>query len=127
MARSRKPKHPMDSGKGLLMFPITVIQSENYRTMYHYSQRLMLLMQVHWREDTPVAFGIREAMQSLNCNKRTAMKAFRELQKRGFIVKVDESYFNSRTQSRARTWRLTWMPHNWHEPTREWEKWTNQN
>ncbi len=118
-------KQPMDNRNGLLMVPITVIQSTNYQTMYPYAQRLMLLMQVHWRGDSPIAFGIREAAKLLNCNKRTAMKAFKELQERGFILMIDESMFNSRTQSRARTWHLTWMPHNWHEPTREWEKWTN--
>ncbi len=82
-------------------------------------------MQVHWRPGKPIAFGVREAMSLLNCDKRTAMKAFWVLQERRFIVKVDESYFNSRTQSRARTWRLTWMPYNWQSPTLEWEKWPN--
>ncbi|RLA39704.1 MAG: hypothetical protein DRR42_26805 [Gammaproteobacteria bacterium] len=101
--------------------------SENYRTLYRYSQQLLLLLQVHWREDRPVAFGVREVERLLNCDRRTAMKAFDELQKRGFIVKIDESLFNSRTESRSRTWRLTWLPYDWKSPTEEWEKWTNEN
>jgi len=119
----KKHKHPFDNKRGMLIIPLAMFMSMNYQSMYPYSQRLMLLMQVHWREEKPVAFGIREAMKLLNCDKRTAMKAFKILQERGFIVKVDESLFNSRTKSKARTWRLTWMPFNWQNPTKEWEKW----
>ncbi len=125
MGGKNRPKHPFDNRSGILIFPISVIQSRNYQTMYQYSQRLMPLMQVHWREEKPVAFGVGEAMELLDCDKRTAMKAFRVLQDRGFIIKIDESIFNSRKQSRARTWRLTWMPFNWQSPTLEWEKWPN--
>jgi len=104
-----------------------MLHSENYRTLYPYAQQLILHMQIHWRGEKPVAFGVREAMKVLRCDKRTAMKAFNDLQKRGFIIKVGESLFNSRTKSKARTWHLTWMPFNWLEPTKEWEKWTDEN
>lgn len=118
-------KHPFDRKDGILIIPLTMLKSKNYQTLYPYAQRLMILMQVHWREDRPVAFGVGEAMSLLHCEKRTAMKAFKELQERGFIVKVGESLFNSRTKSKARTWRLTWMPYNWHEPTKEWKEWSS--
>lgn len=122
-----KKRHPFRKKGGVLVIPIDLILSENYRTLYRYSQQLLLLLQVHWREDRPVAFGVREVERLLNCDRRTAMKAFDELQKRGFIVKIDESLFNSRTESRSRTWRLTWLPYDWKSPTEEWEKWTNEN
>jgi len=58
----------------------------------------------------------------LRCNNRTAIAAFDELQERRFIEMVDESFFCSRTESKSRTWRLTWMPFNHQFPTMEWEE-----
>ena len=124
---AKKQKQPFDNRKGLLMLPISMILSDNYQTLYPYAKQLMLHMQIHWRGDKPVAFGVREAMSVLRCNKRTAIKAFKELQSRGFIIKVGESVFNSRAGSKARVWHLTWLPFNYLEPTKEWEKWTDEN
>ena len=39
----------------------------------------------------------------------------------GFIEKIDESLFNSRTGSKSRTWRLTWLPYKDLPPTNDWE------
>ncbi|HHF0608846.1 TPA: hypothetical protein ACPH4Z_002204 [Pseudomonas aeruginosa] len=51
------------------------------------------------------------------------MRAFSELNEAGFIVMIDESLFCSRTQSKTRTWRLTWLPcWNHRPPTNDWEK-----
>jgi len=52
-----------------------------------------------------------------------ARRAFHELQDAGFIVMVAESLFCSRTESKTRTWRLTWLPC-WRNraPTNDWEK-----
>lgn len=106
--------------------PTVMLRSENYQTLTHKSKALMLFMQIHWREDQPVAMGVREAMKLLRCNKRTAMAAFDELEERRFIVMVEFSLFYSRTESKARTWRLTWMPYKWQSPTREWEEYDRQ-
>ena len=86
------------------------------------AKALLHLMHVHWRIDQPVGFGVREAEEKIPCSKRTAMRAFHELEEAGFIRMVDESLFCSRTQSKARTWRLTWMPWQGKPPTNEWEK-----
>ncbi|CAN0579397.1 unnamed protein product [Ectocarpus sp. 12 AP-2014] len=50
------------------------------------------------------------------------MRSFDELVEAGFIVKIDDSLFCSRAQSKTRTWRLTWMPWNYAAPTNDWEK-----
>ncbi|MDD5578139.1 MAG: hypothetical protein PHY16_02520 [Methylobacter sp.] len=49
------------------------------------------------------------------------------LQERGFIVCHGESLFNSKTGSKAREWRLTWMPFECKTPTHDWEKWQPKN
>jgi hypothetical protein len=79
-------------------------------------------MQIHWRPYTPVDYGLREAEEKIPCARNTASKVFKELREAGFIDMVDESLFNSRTQSKSRTWRLTWMPYNDRPPTNNWEK-----
>ncbi len=69
-------------------------------------------MQVHWQHDKSVAYGILEAMDKIPCSKLKARETFIELANAGFIEMVDDSWFDSRTQSKSRTWRLTWLP--WH-------------
>jgi len=83
---------------------------------------LLLLLQCHWRNEKPVDYGIREAAEKLGVDRRIAMRAFKELQTAGFIRLADESLFNSRTGSKARSWVLTWLPYRDRPPTNDWER-----
>lgn len=118
----RKNKLPFDKAGGTLVVQRRLLTSEAYLSLSSYAKSLLHLMQVHWRPDKPIGYGIREAVRSIPCADKTASKAFKELQDAGFIVMVDESLFCSRTYSKTRTWRLTWLPWNMREPTNEWEK-----
>ena len=82
----------------------------------------MILMQIHWHNYKAVDYGIREASKKVPCAYNTARKAFDELIKKGFIEMVEPSIFSSRTESKTRTWRLTWLPFNSIKPTNDWEK-----
>ncbi|MAC34526.1 MAG: hypothetical protein CME38_13115 [Haliea sp.] len=79
-------------------------------------------MQSHWRPDVPVGYGVREAEEKIPCSRKIAMRVFYELIEAGFIKLVDESRFCSRVNSKTRTWRLTWLPWAYREPSNEWEK-----
>ena len=118
----RKRSLPFDSRGGRVVIQRRLLASQAYLSLSPQAKALITLMQVHWRPDTPIGFGIREAEELVPCSRKTAMRAFRELQERGFIVKVDESLFCSRTQSKTRTWRLTWLPWNQRPPTNDWEE-----
>lgn len=98
-----------------------LIDSEVYKNLTPQAKVLITLLQSHWRNHEPVGYGIQEASELIPCDRRTAMKAFRQLQDSGFIRLVDESLFNSRVKSKTRTWRLTWLPFNDKKPTNEWE------
>ncbi|GAB4260137.1 MAG: hypothetical protein Kow0065_10330 [Methylomicrobium sp.] len=74
-----------------------------------------------------MSFGVREAAAKIPCTPGTASKAFKVLEERGFIVCVNQSLFSSKTGSRTREWRLTWMPFHDKPPSHEWEKWQPQN
>lgn len=116
-----------DSRGGVLVVSRAMRESLAYKTMPAPAKVLMDLLHIQWRNDRPVAFGVREAAKEIGCALNTASKAFDILQERGFIVCHEESFFNGKTGSRAREWRLTWMPYDHKKPTHNWEKWQPQN
>ncbi len=118
----RKNPLPFDTRGGRLVVQRRLMTSDAYLGLSPYAKSLLHLMHVHWRPDVPIGYGVREAMRNIPCADKTAMKAFRELQERGFIKLIDESIFCSRTKSKTRTWRLTWLPWNSKYPTNDWDK-----
>ena len=122
MKRIKKHTLPFDKRGGIVALRCMMLKSEKFNQLTAQAKILAILLQVHWRNDDPVAFGLREGMSKVGCSKGTAQRAFTQLQKLGFIEMIDESLFNSRTQSKARTWRLTWLPYRSKPPTNEWEK-----
>lgn len=118
----KKQSLPFDSRGGVVTIQRRLLTSQAYRDLTPYAKALLHLMQVHWRHNEPVAFGIREACRLIPCGRKAAVRAFKELDDAGLIRMVDHSLFCSRTQSKARTWRLTWLPWHGSAPTNEWEK-----
>jgi hypothetical protein len=121
----KKPKLGYDSRGGVLAVSRAMRQSLVYESMPSTAKVLMDLLQMQWRSDKPVGYGVREAAQKIGCTKNTAGKAFDILLDRGFIVCFEQSLFNSRTGSKTREWRLTWMPFDDKDPTHNWEKWVS--
>ena len=97
-------------------------ESDSYKSMTPTAKVLMDLLHMQWRPNKLIAFGVREAGKNIGCKPETAGKAFKMLQDRGFIFCETESLFNSKTGSKAREWRLTWMPFECRDPTHDWEK-----
>lgn len=122
MTSRTKIRLPFDNRGGVIVQRRPFLESERYLSLSSQAKVLITLMQIHWRNDQPVGYGIREAVKKIPCAKGTAQKAFKELEKKGFIVKIDESLFNSRFMSKSRTWRLTWLPYHGKAPTNDWEK-----
>ena len=125
--KNKGPKLKYDNRGGVMVASRAMRESYSYESMPPTAKVLMDLLQMQWRNDRPVAYGVREAGQKIGCKPETAGKAFKALQDRGFIVCETESLFNSRTGSKAREWRLTWMPFQNRNPTHDWEKWKPEN
>jgi len=123
-------KLPFDKKGGTIVINRRLIASDAFLTMHPTANKLFLLLQSQWRHDRPVGYGVREAAKKIGCAHNTAAKAFQELEKRGFIIREEESFFNSRNGSRAREWRLTWVPYTWDgyekPPSNEWEQWEDK-
>ena len=121
MAKNRR-RLPFDQRGGVIGSRVDIYKSPAWLSLSPAAAKLMCLLHIHWKNEKPVDYGVREAAKKIGCAKLTARKAFTELQEKGFIVLVDESLFSSRTQSKSRTWRLTWLPFNFLVPTNDWEK-----
>lgn len=113
---------PFDKQGGVVVIQRRLLASPAYLDLSPQAKVLMTLMQRHWSPHGPVGFGIRQAEVEIPCSRALAIRAFRELVAGGFIKLIDESLFCSRTQSKTRTWRLTWLPC-WRNraPTNDWE------
>ena len=127
MARNRKTKLHFDQRGGVLVISKAMLDSCAYESMPANAKVLMMLLLSQWRNDRPVAYGVREAAAKIGCKPDTAGKAFKILQERGFIVCDAETFFNCKTGSKTREWRLTWMPFLDRNPTHDWEKWRPKN
>lgn len=126
MAKRKRSKLLFDKRRGVVVMQRVMLESDSYLSLSAQAKCLMILIQMHWTDFGPVAYSVVEAMRKIPCSKGTAMNAFLELQRQGFIEMVDESLFNSRLQSKSRTWRLTWMPYRSKAPTNDWEKKSNR-
>ena len=127
MARVKKLKLGYDQRGGVMVVSRAMRESAAYESMPANAKVLMDLLQLQWRNDRPVAYGVREAAKKIGCKPETAGKAFRVLWERGFIVCHAESLFNSKSGSKTREWRLTWMPFDNRNPSHDWEKWQAKN
>ena len=120
MAR-KKNSLPFDKSGGVIVTQRRLLESEHYLSLSVYARCLLTQLHLHWRNEKPVAYGTREAAQKLGCDRRTAMKAFNELERKQFIQMYDAAEFNSQRGSKARTWILTWLPFSNRKPTNDWE------
>lgn len=120
---SGKSALPFDKVGGVVAIQRRLLTSKRFLGLSCQAKALLMLMHRHWTPNGPIGFGVRQAESEIPCARATAMKAFRELENAGFIVMVEPSVFCSRTESKTRTWRLTWMPC-WRNraPTNDWEK-----
>jgi len=125
MARKKKHTLPFDNNGGVVVMSLRMIKSLAYQSLTPQAKVLMTLLQVHWRNDKVVDYGVREAAEKIPCSEKTVSKAFNQLQERGFITCMELAFFSSRTESKSRSWRLEWLPFNDRPPSNKWESWTD--
>lgn len=122
MAGRKRFKQPFDKRGGVLITSTHLLKSQQYLLLMPQAKVLLTLLQIHWKADKLVDYGIREAAEKIPCDPKTAGKAFKQLQELGFITCIEQSIFSSRTLSKSRTWRLEWLPFNGQTPKNTWEK-----
>jgi len=125
MAGRNRFKQPFDKRGGALVVSTYLLKSDAYLSLSPQAKVLMMLLQIHWKSDRLVDYGVREAAEKIPCSKRTAIRSFKELEDKGFISCQNEFWFSSRTGSRTRGWRLEWLPFNDRPPANTWEKKNN--
>ncbi len=123
MGRKKKHTLPFDREGGFSTIQHRLLRSDAYLGLSAQAKALMHLMQVYWRNDEPVGYGVAEAQQKIPCCKKIASRAFKELESHGFIEMQDDFIFSSRVSMRTKTWRLTWLPYKSQKPTNDWKNW----
>lgn len=110
-------------GKGFNRMCRVMFESPAYRDLSLTSRGLLdEFMHIYRPErNGTLSISTMKAAKQLNCNERTAIKAFYELVEHGFLMLTEGHYWQQR---KAREWRLTFEPCNNREPTDEWERWT---
>lgn len=121
MSRRKYSPLPFDKIGGRVVIQRRLLVSDAYLKLPAQAKALISLMQVHWRNDKYVAYGVREAAVKIPCDRKTAMKAFDSLVAAGFIAEEGGFYFDNRQQRKSRSWRLTWLPFDYGAPTNDWE------
>jgi len=118
----KKAKIPT-RGKGFNRMCRVMFDSPAYRDLSLAARALLDEFTHIYRPERNGALSIstKNAARQLNCNERTAIKAFQELIEHGFLMLTEGHYWQQR---KAREWRLTFEPCNNREPTDEWEQWT---
>jgi DNA-binding MarR family transcriptional regulator len=101
MAKRKKPKLGYDQWGGVLAVSRRMLESKAYESMPATTKALMQLLQVQWRNEKPVAYGVREAGQRIGCTPSTASKAFKTFIERGFII-CDTSLYSTAIRAARR-------------------------
>ncbi|MDD5269460.1 MAG: hypothetical protein PHO08_20500 [Methylococcales bacterium] len=94
----KKPRLGYDQRGGVLAVSRAMRESYVYETMSANAKVLMDLLQIQWRNDRPVGYGVREAAQKIGCTANTASKAFKTLQERGFIICHAEEFLQQQNR-----------------------------
>lgn len=101
-----------------------MLQSAAYRSLSCYSRCLLVeLGRIYNGSNNGwIALSVRDAAERLGVATNTALKAFRQLEDRGFIRPHEKGVF-TRKDRHATTWVLTEHPYAGQVPTKEFMRW----
>lgn len=134
--RRDRPRRPNATGRSdkasrFIRLPHRLYQSEALCSLNPNARALLteLAMLENGRNNGSLYLSVRDARDRLGfADTEAAMRAFGDLEDRGFIRLTKDAHFDVKAadNSRARCWRLTWLP--WPDgpkgkraPTDEWE------
>ena len=103
-----------------LIYPL--INSDAYKSLSAQACRLLTAIQVRYngQNNGEIPLSVREAAATLHSGLTKASKAFKELERKGFIKCTTGSSFDYKKH--ARRWALTFESLNNQRPTNEWKK-----
>lgn len=102
--------------------PYKMIQSNAFRSLNGASLKVFLELRsrFHGSNNGRLHLSQQECARLLNISKSTAGRAFKELEEKGFIVKIRQGYF---TRGLATEWQVTDQKYNDQPASRDWEAW----
>lgn len=105
--------------------PHSLLKSEAYRSLNAVARAVLveLIMLENGSNNGSLYLSTRDAADRLGMSdERPAMRAFADLVDRGFVRLTKDAHFciKAADQSRARCWRLTWLPWDNRGPSNDW-------
>lgn len=132
MARARNRKKVNATGRNeqterFARLPHRILISEAYRSLDPVGRASLieLVMLENGKNNGSLWLSVSDLTDRLGlADQRAAMRAFDDLQDRGLTVMTKDAHFSVKAAetSRARCWRLTWLPFDGKPPTHVWEK-----
>lgn len=106
--------------------PHRILISESYRSLDPTARSLLteLTMIENGKNNGSLWLSVSDATDRLGLSDdRPAMRAFDDLQDRGFIRMTKDAHFSIKTAetSRARCWRITWLPFDRKAASNDWQ------
>lgn len=103
------------NGEGFVRFPNAVIDSEAFLNLSTNATKLLLLIcrQFNGRNNGGLRVSIADAQRQLHCARRTAIRAFKDLEHAGFITKMERGGFRYRGSARvgvSTAWSVSFLP-----------------
>jgi biotin operon repressor len=105
-----------------ITLPYYMLKSEAWRSLKGNSVRiyLELHMRFNGKNNGMLYLGMDKIAELLGVSKSTVHNAFKELQQKGFIVKIKPGQW---IRGQAAEWRLTSKPYKNSTPTNDWKNW----
>ena len=105
--------------------PHPILESEAYRSLDLAGRGLFieLIMLHNGKNNGSLWLSVKDATDRLSLSdQRPAMRAFDDLKDRGLIAMTKDAHFSVKASetSRARCWRLTWLPFDGKPASNEW-------
>lgn len=121
MGRDRKNEK---RGGRFVRIPFSIIESDAWRTLScpARSVHIALIHRHNGTNNGKIYLSSRDAELALGINRKTALRAFRELEGAGFIAQVKAAHLGLEGRGRATEWRLTHLPCDAKPPTNEFLK-----
>jgi len=102
-----QPKQQYDKGIIHVRLYLTMMETPAWHSLDGNARALYVAIAARYRGNNNgrISFSMREASKALHTNFRTALRKFRQLKERGFIVETVKGTYGGKR--RASQWRLT--------------------
>lgn len=107
-----RDKRNENSQEAVTAMRLSVMRSAAWRALSLPSQALYPWLKLEWRgakfnNNGNLRLSVRQAAERMGCNAKTVMRAFQELQAKGFIIQTESAFLGTEGMGKAPAYELT--------------------